>query len=76
MVAGLARRKAYLQINCCTVPDIDSLEIGIITVVEGSACIVEFVREYQILSFAVVRFSRQGALGGIRINETCTDVLQ
>lgn len=67
---------AYLQILRGTVPDVHSLEIWIITVVESTSIGVEFVGENQLLRGAVVGFAGHRRLRRVRVDQALSQVRQ
>lgn len=55
-VSGAARKEpeiAYLKILCGAIPDIYTLEIGVVAVVKGSTWSIEFIRKLK--AFLVYR---------------------
>lgn len=67
---------AYLQILCCTVPNVHGLEKRIITVVESTSISVEFVGENQLLRGAIVGFAGHRRLRRVRVDQALSQVGQ
>lgn len=66
----------YLQIHSRTIPDINRLKVGIVTVVKGATGSVEFVGKDQNLLLAIGSDARHGLFGRVWVDEACPNILE